>query len=241
MKHKIVGIIPSRYNSSRFYGKATALINGIPLIARVYLGAKRSKLLTDLYVATDDLRIHKVCDDFKIPVIMTSPECKNGTERVYEAGQKIAAKYYINIQGDEPLVEGSDIDYLIQSLLDYPAYDVITLLAKIHNNDELVNSNIVKVKYDIVNRINEFYRETEEDDRVNYKHVGIYACRKEAIEKFFFSPQSSNEIKYNLEQYRFLDMSYKMLAVKTNNIYKSVDIPEDIKTVENILNGKRTY
>ena len=115
----VLGVIPARYKSTRFEGKPLVKINGVPMIKRTYFQAKKSTLLDDLIVATDDMRIYDFCVIEKIPVVMTSEDCLTGTDRVAEVAKQLKYDFYINIQGDEPIIDPIAISQLISEYQKY--------------------------------------------------------------------------------------------------------------------------
>ena len=137
---KIVGVIPARFESSRFPGKPLADIHGKPMVWWVYKRACKSRRLSEVYVATDDQRIVQVCEDYDIPYEMTSKEHINGSERLSEVTRRIEAEIYVTIQGDEPLIEPEIIDAVVELLLNNPESDCATLKTAYHNPVDVINS-----------------------------------------------------------------------------------------------------
>jgi len=230
------GVIPARYYSSRFEGKPLAKIAGKPMIQRVYERAQTAKYLDRLIVATDDERISQAAKDFGAEVQMTSPRHNSGTERTAEVAKKIRAPIIINIQGDEPLLEGKMIDDLIESLQD-DTIPMATLITRVKDLGLLHDINIVKVIRDKEGFALYFSRSPLPFKAPDYflQHIGIYGYQKEFLLKFSKLPPSRLERIENLEQLRALEYGYKIRVIETQSLTLSVDTPQDIIKVENLL------
>ena len=238
---KILGIIPARYNSSRFQGKPLCLINNIPMIKRTYDRVKKSELLDKLVVATDDLKIKEYCEKESIPVVMTSDKHLTGTDRLAEVAQKEYYDLYINIQGDEPIVDCHSINQIVD---DYKkngqSYAVYNLYKKITSKDEVDSNTIIKV---VVNQNDElmymsrhpipFNKSTNE--AVYNKQVCVYGFTKKALEVFSNRDKSHNEQFEDIELLRFLDLGYSVKMLETTVDSIAVDVPDDVKKVEDFL------
>ena len=229
----VIGIIPVRYNSSRFPGKPLKNILGKSMIRRVYERAKLSELKR-VIVATDDKRIIDEVRSFDGEVMMTSSEHISGTDRCFEVAQKIANTndIIINIQGDEPFIEPNQINQLIYAFEDKEV-GIVTLCKRIENIDTLVDSNQPKVKFNENKKAISFDRviNTPFEDDIFYKHIGIYAYRFNFLEKTCNLKPSSLEIKYKLEQWRWLENGYEIHVLETVYDTFSVDTPEDLKKI----------
>ena len=183
----IIGIIPARYQSSRFEGKPLADICGKPMIWWVYNQCKKVKEFTEVYVATDDERIEKACKDNDINVIMTSTSHKTGTDRIGEVARKIKADLYVNIQGDEPMIEPETIRQAILPFFDNPDLQITNLMTKIKDPVDVVNFTVPKV---ITNKDNIGIYLTRSTapypkgkiDYSYYKQVCVYGFKPEALE-----------------------------------------------------------
>ena len=239
---KILGVIPSRYASTRFPGKPLADINGKSMVQRVYEQCKKSKVLTDVVVATDDKRIHKHVLGFGGKSVMTNTKHKSGTDRCKEALEK-SGDYdiVINIQGDEPFIDPSQIDDLATCFYNEET-QIATLIKKLDKIEELASPNKVKV---ILNKQNnaiyfsrmplpyQFGIQIEEwlDKQTYYKHIGIYAYMAETLNAITKLPVSNLEKAESLEQLRWIEHGYT-IATKTTNIETpNVDTPEDLKAI----------
>jgi len=239
---KILGIIPTRYASSRFPGKALVDINGKSMVQRVYLQALKSKTLAKTLVATDNNRIFEHVKNFGGEVVMTSKEHKNGTERCLGALQKQTDKYdyVINIQGDEPFIDPRQID-LLASLLDGKT-ELATLAKMIETHRELNSINVIKV---IWNKNNEalyfsrtalpYLRNVDKDQWINhlsyYKHIGIYGYRIDILEEISNIQPSSLELAESLEQLRWLENGYTIKIAETEIESTGIDTPEDLELI----------
>lgn len=242
-----VGIIPARYNSTRLPGKPLILLKGKSMIQRVWENSKLSKTLKEVYIATDDEKIKVHCESFGAKVVMTPPELTSGTDRIYYAFKELdlTDDVIINIQGDEPLISGEDIDNLFNKFV-ISLSDVGTLVQKIDNIREVLNPNIVKVTLRTDNVALYFSRspipyirdinlESWQENHLFWKHIGIYAYKSFALEKFCELPQSTLEIAENLEQLRLLENGFRFQCIPTNSKLISIDRPEDVTEVEKYL------
>ncbi len=187
---KIIGIIPARYESTRFPGKPLVDILGHPMIYRVYTQAVKVKELDKVYVATDDIRIEEVCKLYDIPVIMTSKEHSNGSERLCEVAHNIEADIYVTIQGDEPLLEPKTISKVLEVLLsNIDEVGCATLKIPYSNPIDVINSTTPKVVNDLNDNILLFTRSPIPYPKANldyviYKPIGVYAFKREILLKY---------------------------------------------------------
>lgn len=236
----ILGIIPARYASTRFPAKPLADMGGKSMIRRVYEQAKKSKSLSKVVVATDHEEIYQHVIDFGGDVCMTSTHHASGTDRCYEVLSKenTSFDYVINIQGDEPFIAPEQID-LLASLLDGDT-ELATLIKKIDSVEQLFNPNLVKA---VVNKNAEalyfsrspipYVRNMEQVEWVThhnfYKHIGMYAYRKDVLEKITRLEISSLEKAESLEQLRWLENGYKIKVKETNIETIGIDTPEDLQ------------
>ncbi len=246
---KFSGIIPARYASTRFPGKPLVMINGKTMIHRVYIQA--SKVLEHVCVATDDHRIEEEVLRFGGRVIMTSSEHQSGTDRCAEAIdilQKESNTIFdvvLNIQGDEPFIQPAQLEKLM-NCFENPETQIATLVKPIHANDDVFNPNCVKVVIDKDYRALYFSRSPipyirNKDNsewsahHTYFKHLGIYAYRTEVLKEITRLPQSSLELAESLEQLRWLENGYRIIAERTEFESISVDTPDDLNKL-NILN-----
>ena len=239
---KFVGIIPARYASTRFPAKVLAMLNGKTVIQRVYEQVK--DCFDDLYVATDDSRIAEVVTSFGGKVVMTSEDCKNGTERCYDAccSLNIDCDVVVNVQGDEPFIQRKQIEALMSCFSDERT-DIATLVKPFEQADgweRLSNPNSPKVVLDDDNfamyfsrSVVPYLRGVEQDEWLNnhvfYKHLGVYASRLDVLKKITSLQQTPLEKVESLEQLRWLENGYKIKVGVTNIETIGIDTPEDLE------------
>ena len=242
---KSIGIIPARYASTRFVGKALADILGKPMIQHVYEGASKSKILTQVIVATDDQRIYDAVKGFGGNVQMTG-ECATGTDRVSIVAEQLTCDVVINIQGDEPLLEPEQIDMMLKPFVEKPSVQVCTLKERIHAVEDYIDRNVVKVVTNIQGDALYFSRgsipstpsnkqHTFDENALIYKHIGLYAFRKEQLLAFTSWERTPYEIAEGLEQLRFLEHGVPIHVVETNTPLIGVDVPADLERVKQIF------
>jgi 3-deoxy-manno-octulosonate cytidylyltransferase (CMP-KDO synthetase) len=244
----VLAVIPARYGSTRFPGKALADINGKPMIQHVWERSLKSKLIDRLIVATDDKRIFDAVESFGGEAVMTSKKHKSGTDRIGEIvrwrnseSATDGAKYEIivNIQGDEPLIDHRNIDKAIKPLLTDKKLNVSTLCVRIRNQDEIDNPNVVKVVFDKNGYALYFSRypipyNRDRDQRIEYyKHIGLYVYRKNYLLRFIKLKQSRLEKSEKLEQLRILENGEKIRVVVTDVDSINIDTIEDLERIKN--------
>ncbi len=234
----VVAVIPARLASTRLPRKMLREIAGVPLLAWVYRGVQRSATLGSIIVATDSDEIRAFCEDLGFNVRMTSPAHRSGTERVHEISNSVQADVYLNVQGDEPLTRPEHIETLIDLMHD-STVEVGTLKTPAAEVD-VNNPSAVKVVTDGMGRALYFSRATIPHDRDGihppyYKHLGFYAYRKAALDKFVSWPDSSLERSERLEQLRFLENGTTIYVAETPFDTVGVDTEEDLRRVEEIL------
>jgi 3-deoxy-manno-octulosonate cytidylyltransferase (CMP-KDO synthetase) len=243
-----VGIIPARYSSTRFPGKPLAILGGKPVIQHVY--EKVSKVLDDVYVATDDERIKDAVESFGGNAIMTSPNHKSGTDRIEEAVNIIEKKFdvIINIQGDEPFIHKTQIE-TIRRCFDDPETMIATLGRPFTEKDsinDLENPNSPKLICDnngfamyFSRNIIPYIRGEEKSNWINkftyLKHIGLYAYRANVLSEITKLPQSSLELAESLEQLRWLQNGYRIKVGITRVETIGIDTPEDLKRAEEFI------
>lgn len=235
-------LIPARYDSTRFPGKPLANIAGKPMIEWIINVAKASKLANKVIVATDDKRILDFAiEKLKVEAKLTLKDHKCGTDRICEVVRHMPdVKYVVNLQGDEPLMPSDYIDKVLESLMS-SASQMASLISPINDLSEINNPNIVKAVMDKEGYAMYFSRAPIPYIRDNthsnlfFKHIGIYAYTREAILKFSQLPQSSLELAEQLEQLRALENGIRIKLHVVPKTFPSVDKPDDIKLVEDIL------
>jgi len=237
-----IAIIPARLASTRLPRKVLREIAGQPMIARVYEAAKQSPLLRDVIIATDSEEVMQFAQTRGWKAQMTSDKHRSGTDRVYEVAQRIPADVYVNIQGDEPLARPEHLDALLQPMQD-PKVMVSTIKTPCPPQD-VDNPNAVKVVTDLNGRALYFSRSTIPFDRdrtgvvTYFKHLGFYAYRRAALDKFCNLPESKLEAAERLEQLRFLDNGIDIYVAETPFNTVGVDTEEDLRRVEEMVRAR---
>ena len=233
-----IAVIPARLGSTRLPRKMLREINGKPMIGVVYEAVRSCALLADVVVATDSEEILEVCRRHGWKAEMTSAAHRSGTERVHEISERVAADVYLNAQGDEPLTRGEHLRTLLD-VMKNPAVQVGTVMTPAVEGD-IHNRNAVKVVTDVRGRALYFSRGTIPFDRDGtrpryYKHLGLYAYRKTALDQFVALPESFLEKSERLEQLRFLENGISIFVGETPFDTVGVDTEEDLKRVGEIL------
>lgn len=231
---KVIAVIPARLASTRLPRKMLREIAGKPLVGLVYEAVRSSPLLADVIVATDSDEILRTCSDNGWNAQMTSPTHRSGTDRVHEIAKRELAEIYINVQGDEAMIRPEHIAKLLE-VMNHPAAQVGTLKTPAAKED-IANPNAVKVVTDMAGRALYFSRATIPFDRDGirppyFKHLGIYAYRREALERFVTLPESSLEKSERLEQLRFLENGIPIYVGETPYDSVGVDTEEDLQRV----------
>ncbi|MEW5758585.1 MAG: 3-deoxy-manno-octulosonate cytidylyltransferase [Candidatus Omnitrophota bacterium] len=240
---KAIGIIPARYDSSRFPGKVLAEMKTKPMIWHVWERARQAASLEKVIIACDDERILKASLDFGAEALMTSKHHNSGTDRITEIINPLDVDVVVNIQADEPLIHPSMINGLVEAFKDNPDICVSTLVKKITDEEDLFNPNIVKVVVDKNNFALYFSRAAIPHLAANsevkivdyYKHIGLYAYTKDFLFTFKKLTVSKLETIEKLEQLRIIENGYKIKVVETKFDTVSVDRLEDLKRAEEHL------
>lgn len=244
---KVLGIIPARYSSSRFPGKPLVEIAGKTMIRRVYERAQKCLSFEDLIVATDDQRIFNEVQSFGGKVLMTSENHPSGTDRCKEALDKLGidCDFIVNIQGDEPFIDPVQLEELI-NILDKNTVELATMAKKINDPKRLSDPNSVKVIFDKDYKAIYFSRhpipfnrdEADVEKWLNtytyYKHIGIYAYRRDVLSEITKLERSSLEISESLEQLRWLENGYKIKVAITDLESPNIDSPSDIDKLKTL-------
>lgn len=244
---KFIGIIPARFQSTRFPGKPLVILGEKPIIQWVYENAK--KALDDVYVATDDERIYKAVEAFGGKAVYTSPNHQSGTDRCAEAAQKVAGQMefdvVINIQGDEPFIRPEQVEGL-KACFNSPETEIATLIKPITNAIEITNINRPKV---VINKNMEamyfsrssipFVRDSKPEEWINrnefYSHIGMYAYRYDILLELTKLPIGVLEKAESLEQLRWLENGYRIKTAKTSFENIGIDTPEDLENAKKYL------
>jgi len=236
--YKVVGVIPARYKSSRFPGKPLADILGMPMIWWVYQNAKKVEDFDEVYVATDDMRIKSKCDELGIKVIMTSCSHPTGTDRIAEVAKKIKADFYVNIQGDEPLV-----DYMTIKKAIIEGKEVTNLMTEIIRKDELDDPTVPKV---VVNENNEAVFLSrypipypKNSGAKYYKQVCVYGFSPKSLEDFSKLKRGRIEQYEDIELLRFIENKIPVAMVEVYKDTVAVDVPSDLEKAINKIKKEK--
>jgi len=240
----ITAIIPARFASVRFPGKALAVIDGKPMIQHVYERTLRASLVDVAMVATDDERIFRAVKAFGGDCVMTRACHETGTDRLAEVAASLSSDIIVNVQGDEPLIEPEMIDQAIRPLVEDPTLRMSTLKCRITSLDDFLSPNVVKVVTDSEGNALyfsrsplPFFRDTQKDlkdefftsgELLCFKHVGLYVYRRDFLIKFAATPPSFLETSEKLEQLRAIENGVCIRVVETNYESIGVDTPEDL-------------
>jgi 3-deoxy-manno-octulosonate cytidylyltransferase (CMP-KDO synthetase) len=242
-----IGIIPARFQSTRFPGKPLVLLGGKPIIQWVYENAK--KTLAEVYIATDDERIYRAVEAFGGRAVYTSSNHRSGTDRCAEAARKVAETIrfdvVINIQGDEPFIRPDQIEGL-KECFNSPETEIATLIKPITNSAEIININRPKV---VINKNQEamyfsrspipFVRDCEMEEWINcitfYSHIGLYAYRFDILLELTKLPVGLLEQAESLEQLRWLENGYRIKTAQTLFENIGIDTPDDLEKAEILL------
>ena len=246
---KFIGIIPARYASTRFPGKPLAILGGKTVIQRVY--EQTSSVLEEAYVATDDERILQAVEKFGGHAVMTRADHKSGTDRIEEAAEKIGtdADVIINIQGDEPFIQPSQIETLMR-LFDNPTTQIGTLGKRFESIEATLNPNSPKIVTDLQGfalyfsrSVIPYVRGQEQGEWLRHypylKHLGLYAYRREVLREVTKLPQSPLEKAESLEQLRWLENGYRIRVGLTDVETVGIDTPDDLRRAEEFLSRRQ--
>ncbi len=237
---RILGVIPARYASTRFPGKPLIDIGGKTMVQRVYEQVKKASLITEVVVATDDVRILDHVEGFGGKAVLTSAEHPSGTDRCFEAYQLMNADftYVINVQGDEPFIRPEQID-LLAALLTGDTF-IATLVKELKDQESLFNPNVVKAVVNAKGKALYFSRSPVPHARNTaaaewltkhkyYKHIGMYAYRTDVLAQLTKLSVSALEKVESLEQLRWLDNGYEITTTETKSETIGIDTPEDLQ------------
>lgn len=239
----MIAVIPSRYASTRLPGKPLVDICGKPMVQHVYERVRRVSLFDEVLVATDNERIANVVEAFGGAACMTSPDCPSGSDRLIEVAKSHPADVYVNVQGDEPLVEPSSIEKLARAMLDDPSLQMGTLCYPI-SAEQAQNPNLVKVVRAHNGNALYFSRSPIPFPRSGgiapqyFGHLGMYAYRREFLMNFGSLPYSPLENTEKLEQLRVLQAGIAIRVLEVEATGPGVDTPEDLEAVRRILTEK---
>ena len=240
---EVVIVIPARYASSRLPGKPLISLAGKPMVQRVYERASMAKRVARVIVATDDERIVKAVEAFGGEARMTRSDHRTGTERVAEVAAHEKGDVFVNVQGDEPLLDPVAVDTAVDTLLEEPAAAISTVATLIRTPTDIMDPNVVKTVLDFEN--NGLYfsrapipwvRDRENKIQVRHlKHLGLYVFQRDALLEYPTLPQGGLERIEQLEQLRWLENGWKIRVAEVEHDAVSVDVPEDVPRVEKLL------
>jgi 3-deoxy-manno-octulosonate cytidylyltransferase (CMP-KDO synthetase) len=241
----VLAVIPARYASTRLPGKPLVALAGRPMVQHVYERVRRAQRVSRVVVATDDDRIAGAVAAFGGEAIMTRADHRSGTERMAEVAARIHAEIYVNVQGDEPLIEPAAIDAAVKVLLDDASAQVSTICTPLRRAEDLLDANVVKVAMDFEGRALYFSRapipwirdpgDAALGSSHHFKHLGLYAFRRETLIEFPALPPGVLEHLEKLEQLRLLENGIPIRVVETPHDSVSVDTPGDAARVETLL------
>ena len=237
----IIGVIPARYKSSRFPGKALADLCGKPVIWWVYKNTEKTYDFKKIYIATDDERIKEACEKYDMNVIMTSDKHKTGTDRVSEVARKIDADLYVNIQGDEPLINPETIKKVIKPFrTEKTDFEVTCGMIEIKDFTDLIDNTVCKVAVNsknealIISRLPIPYPKNREGLRY-FKQISVFCFTPKALQKFNTLKRGPFEKAEDIELNRFIEnhITVKMIEVDEDTV--AVDTPSDLEIVKKII------
>jgi len=243
---KILGVIPARFASSRFPGKALAKVDSRTVLECVYERVSMTRYLGSVIVATDDLRIAETARSFGARVMMTREDHVSGTDRVAEVASALADyELVVNIQGDEPLIDPGAIDAAVLPLLEEPAIPMGTLKKRIEDPGEIDDPNVVKVVTDRFENAIYFSRSTIPHARdgepvLLYKHIGLYVYQRDFLLRYSDLMPGPLEKAERLEQLRALENGFGIRVVETDYESFGVDTPADLERVQRLIKAGRT-
>ena len=240
-QQRAVVVIPARYKSSRFPGKPLAKINDKEMILHVAEKAEQAVGKENVYIATENSNISNIVKKSGYKVVITSDSCLTGTDRVAEASYEINADIFINVQGDEPMIDPNDIKKAIKLKQDNPEY-VINCMSKLHKNEDATDKKIPKIVCDLENNLIYSSRNSlpgSKQIQVDniMKQVCIYAFNKPQLQQFYSTKKTPLESYEDIEIVRCIEKGIKVKMMEVNKVSYAVDYPEDIKVIENELNN----
>ena len=227
----VVAVIPARMASTRFPGKPLAAETGKPMIQHVCEQAKKARLVDRVLVATDDRRILEAVHGFGGEAVLTSSEHPNGTSRIAEVAEQLAAAVVVNVQGDEPMIDPDTIDLVVQTLQQDPEAPMATVACRFAPDEDPLDPNLVKVVHDAAGRATNFSRAPLPDAGIGgnspqFRHVGLYAYRTSFLPVFAALPGTEREASERLEQLRALDHGHPIVVAECPRAHHGIDTPE---------------
>jgi 3-deoxy-manno-octulosonate cytidylyltransferase (CMP-KDO synthetase) len=246
---QVVVVIPARYASTRLPGKPLVSLAGKPMIQHVYERAKRAQTIHGVLVATDDQRILAAVQSFGGQARMTRADHRTGTERIAEVAAHESGDIFVNVQGDEPLIDPVAIDTAVAALLEEPVAQIATVATAIRHSGDILDPNVVKTVLDFDENALYFsrapipwIRDTQQKLHVKYwKHLGLYAFQRDALLEYPTLPQGELEKIEQLEQLRWLENGWHIRVAEVTHDAVSVDVPEDVARVERLLKEEKRH
>jgi len=243
---RVVIVIPARYGSTRLPGKPLAMLAGKPMVQRVYERAKLARSASRVIVATDDERIVKAVEAFGGEARMTRPDHRTGTERIAEVAAHSEGDIFVNVQGDEPLLDPQAVDTAVSSLLEDPPAAISTVAVPIKTPGDIMDPNVVKTVLDFDGNALYFsrapipwVRDTAAHQVVRHlKHLGLYVFQRDALLEYPTLPQGELERIEQLEQLRWMENGWKIRVAEVEHDAVSVDVPADVERVEKLLRNE---
>lgn len=242
---RVLGVVPARYASTRYPAKIIAPLLGKPLVMHAYERARRATLLDEVLIATDDPRVVDAVRPFGANVAMTHPHHPSGTDRIAEVAATSSAEIFVNIQGDEALIDPKTIDDAVRPLLDDPNLMMSTARRRITELERVRDPNVVKVVCDIEGNALYFSRspipyirdaaDAEAATQVYWQHIGLYVYRRSFLLQYARLAQTPLEKLEKLEQLRVLENGFRIRVIDTEYEAIGVDVPEDLEKVRRIL------
>jgi 3-deoxy-manno-octulosonate cytidylyltransferase (CMP-KDO synthetase) len=240
---RVVVVIPARFGSTRLPGKPLVPLAGKPMIQRVYERARLARETGRVIVATDDERIVKAVEMFGGEARMTRVDHRTGTERVAEVAAHVEGDVFVNVQGDEPLLDPGAVDAAVSALLEEPVAAIATVATPVKTPGDIMDPNVVKTVLDFDGNALYFsrapipwVRDTAGKVLVRHlKHLGLYVFQRDALLEYPTLPQGDLERIEQLEQLRWLENGWKIRVAEVEHDAVSVDVPEDVERVEKLL------
>jgi 3-deoxy-manno-octulosonate cytidylyltransferase (CMP-KDO synthetase) len=242
---RAIGVIPARWGSTRFPGKPLAMISGKPLLQWVIEGSKTSRKLQEICVATDDERIAKLAESCGARAVMTNSDLPTGTDRVFQAALNVEGDVIVNIQGDEPLIDGALLDQLVEPFERDDELEMATL-GRALDDESLISVNTAKIVLNAKGEALYFsrfpipYSRTRAGQKIDgaLKHIGIYAYRRNFLARFCAQPPTLIEKLEGLEQLRALYLGARIKVVSVEHDSWGVDTPDDVQKIEKIIQDR---
>ena len=234
---KKIALIPARVESERFYGKLLEKLSGVPVIIRTYKSVLETNVFDDVYVVTHNDEIIDLIKSIDGKYLKSSSGHESGTDRIAEVAIGLKYDIIVNLQGDEPFIDKSSIQKIVNGFSNKEV-KMASLMRDFKDKDELLNPNNVKVIVDKNNYSINFSRTPMNSEYVNYKHIGVYAFRKEVLIEFSKMDKTLMEKKENIECLRYIENGEKIKMFKTDFSGISIDTPEDLIKAEEYLNSQ---